>query len=370
MLFDSTVRKELARSFAATLVVILTIVITMMLIRTLGQAAGGAVSPQDVVLVLGYSALGQLPTMLTLSLFIAIVVSLGRMYRDSEMAIWFASGVGLSRFVRPVSWTALPVLVVIALLLLFVWPWVNQQSTELRDRYQQRSDLARVTPGVFQNSSDGRRVFFVERESPDGINARNVFVLTQLRNVESVTTARSGRLESQGNDRVLVLESGQRNDSDGTNGERTLSSFETYRVLADDQRVRKVETLPPRAMRTVDLVRQPDARNQGELAWRLGLLIAAANLLLLGIALSAVNPRRASNWNLVFALLTFVVYFNLVNLTQNWVASGRIGMGTAMLTLHGGGFGLALALLWWRDHGTSVRIGRPSAPVRVRGATA
>jgi lipopolysaccharide export system permease protein len=247
---------------------------------------------------------------------------------------------------------------------------VNQQSTELRDRYQQRSDLARVTPGVFQNSSDGRRVFFVERESPDGINARNVFVLTQLRNVESVTTARSGRLESQGNDRVLVLESGQRNDSDGTNGERTLSSFETYRVLADDQRVRKVETLPPRAMRTVDLVRQPDARNQGELAWRLGLLIAAANLLLLGIALSAVNPRRASNWNLVFALLTFVVYLNLVNLTQNWVASGRIGMGTAMLTLHGGGFGLALALLWWRDHGTSVRVGRRSAPVRVRAVTA
>ena len=39
MLFDSTLRKELARGFGATLVVILTIVITMMLIRTLGQAA-------------------------------------------------------------------------------------------------------------------------------------------------------------------------------------------------------------------------------------------------------------------------------------------------------------------------------------------
>jgi lipopolysaccharide export system permease protein len=366
MLFDSTVRSELARSFAATLVVILTIVITMMLIRTLGQAAGGAVSPQDVVLLLGFSALGQLPTMLTLSLFIAIVVSLGRMYRDSEMAIWFASGVGLARFVRPVAWTALPVLVVIALLLLLVWPWVNQQSTELRDRYQQRSDLARVTPGVFQSSSDGRRVFFVERESPDGINARNVFVLSQLRSVESVTTARSGRLESEGDDRFLVLESGQRNDSDASNGERTRSSFETYRVLADTQRVRKAESRPPRAMPTADLVRRPDARNQGELAWRLGLLIAACNLLLLGIAMSAVNPRRASNWNLVFALLTFVVYFNLVNLTQNWVASGRIGMGVAMLALHGGGFALALALLWWRDHGTSVRLRR--SPVRVRTA--
>ena len=95
MLFDSTVRRELARSFGATLVVILTIVITMMLIRTLGMAAGGEVAPDDVVLMLGYTALGQLPTMMGLSLFIAVVVTLGRMYRDSEMVIWFSSGLRL-----------------------------------------------------------------------------------------------------------------------------------------------------------------------------------------------------------------------------------------------------------------------------------
>ena len=117
MLFDTTLRKDLARAFGGTLVVILTIVLTMMLIRTLGQAAGGVVAPQDVVLLLGYTALGHLPTMLALSLFIAVVVSLGRMYRDSEMAIWFASGVSLSRFVRPVFRTTWPVLLVVLLLM-------------------------------------------------------------------------------------------------------------------------------------------------------------------------------------------------------------------------------------------------------------
>jgi len=121
MLFDTTVRRELARSFGATLVVILTIVLTMFLIRSIGQAASGAVAPQDVVLLLGYVSLGHLPTMLALSLFVAVVLTLGRMYRDSEMVIWFASGVGLARFVRPVLRTAWPVLLVVALLLLFVW---------------------------------------------------------------------------------------------------------------------------------------------------------------------------------------------------------------------------------------------------------
>ena len=356
MLFDSTVRRELARSFGATLVVILTIVLTMFLLRTVGLAARGTVSPQDVVLVLGYTALGHLPTMLSLSMFVAIVVTIGRMYRDSEMVIWFTGGVGLPRFVRPVLRTAWPVLLVAALLLLFVWPWGNRNSLDLRDRYQQRSDLSRVAPGVFQTSSDGKRVFFVERDSSDGVNARNVFVLSQLPAGESLTSARSGRLEADGGDRWLLLERGQRNDIDDKTGDRTLSSFESYRLLVRERAAREAEARPPRALATLDLLREPTPRNQGELAWRVGMLLATANLLLLGLGLAATNPRRPSNWNLLFALMAFIVYFNLINLTQAWVGNGRMGLGTALAAVHGGAFGLALLLLWWRDHAAVLRL--------------
>lgn len=355
MLFDSSVRKELARTFGATLVVILTIVLTMFLIRTIGQAASGAVAPRDVVLLLGYIALGHLPTMLALSLFVAVVLSLGRMYRDSEMSIWFASGVGLSRFVKPVLRTVWPVLLVVMLLLLFAWPWGNRNGLELRERYQQRSDLSRVAPGVFQTSSDGRRVFFVERESGDGSTARNVFILNRQDRAESVTSARSGRLELEGGDHFLVLERGQRNEVNQETGERTLSSFDSYRVLASERAVREAEVRPPKAVATVDLIRTPTPRHQGELTWRLGMLLGATNLVLLGIGLSATNPRRASNWNLLFALLAFAIYYNVVNLTQAWVATGKLSMGAALLSVHGGMFALALGLLWWRDHAAVAR---------------
>jgi lipopolysaccharide export system permease protein len=353
MLFDSTVRRELARAFGATLVVMLTIVLTTFLIRTVGQAADGAVAPQDVVLLLGYAAMGNLPIMMTLSLFVAIVLTLGRMYRDSEMAIWFASGIGLARFVRPVLRTSWPVLLAVAVLLLVVWPWGNRNSLELRDRYQQRSDLSRVTPGVFQASSDGLRVFFIERDSgkaADTGQARNVFILTQQAHGEAVTSARSGRLETEGDDRYLVLDRGQRNDVDQQSGERTLSSFERYRVLASERAARAADSTPPKATGTLELIAQPTARGEAELAWRFGLLLGAANLMVLGVGLSATNQRRASNWNLLFALLAFFVYYNLINLSQAWVASGRVAMGPMLLGLHGSAFAVALGLLWWRDH--------------------
>ena len=356
MLFDSTLRRDLARNFGATLVVILTIVLTIMLISTIGRAAGGEIAPQEVVLFLGYTGLGHLPTMLALSLFIAVVATLSRMYRESEMSIWFASGVGLTRFVSPVLRVAGPVLLVIGVLALFVWPWQNQRSAELKDRFQRRSDISRVAPNQFTTSSDGTSVFFTERDANDAKTARNVFILRSLPDSESVTSARSGKIEMDGDDRYLVLSRGQRNEENLKSNEKTLARFEGYRVQAGERVLSGMNDLPPKARSTLELLLEPTPRHQGQLAWRLGLLLGAANMTLLGIGLSASNPRRPNNWNLLFALLAFVVYYNVINLTEAWIAGGKATLGPALAVAHGGAFVIAVGLLWWREQGAS-RIG-------------
>ncbi len=360
MLFDSTLRRELARNFGGTLVVILTVVLTIMFIRTLGQAALGRVSPQDVVLLLVYIGLGNLPTMLGLSLFIAIVATLSRMYRGSEMTIWFASGVSLTRFVRPLLRTSWPVLLVIALLALFAWPWQNRRIDELRNDYDRRSDLSRVAPGQFQTSGDGQRVFFFEGGASDTATGRNVLVVSSKGEVESVTTAKSGRIETDRDGRFVLLDRGQRNEQNTQSGEKTLSRFETYRSQAGDRVADAANSQPPRTLFTIELLRDPTAANLGELVWRLGLIFAGANVILLGLGLSASNPRHASNWNLLFALLGFFAYYNFINLSRSWVTSGRVSVAAALFITHGSAFALGVILLWWREHG----INRGVAPRR------
>lgn len=363
MLFDSSVRKEVARTFGATLVVILTIVLAMMLIRTLGLAASGSFAPQDVVLVMGYTALGQLPTMLALSLFVAVVISLGRMYRDSEMAIWFSSGIGLSAFVRPVLRVGWPVLLVTLLLVLFAWPWANRQLAEMRTRYEQRSDVLRVTPGTFQSSADGSRVFFIERAGEQAGVGRNVFLVDRRDGRESVTTASSGRLVSEGDRRILVLDQGYRHESVAETGVRTRVHFDEYRIQIDLDKASAVQSRAPKQMSSRELLNSSTPTHQGELSWRLGLAFAAGNMLLLGIGTAATSPRRASNWNLLFALLAFVLYFNLINLSQAWVAAERLSLGAALLGLHGGVFLIAWLLMRWREAGT---VWRPPLHRRAR----
>ena len=66
--------------------------------------------------------------------------------------------------------------------------------------------------------------------------------------------------------------------------------------------------------------------------------------MVLAVALANVNPRGGRSGNLVFVVLTFLVYNNLVNLGQSWIFGGLISFGGLLVLLHGGV--LLLSLLW------------------------
>ena len=343
MLFHSSVRKELARSFGATLVVLVTIVMTMTLIRTLSLATRGTVNPQEVMMVMGYTVLGYLPPILTLCLFVSIVGTLSRMYRDSEMVIWFAAGRGLSAFLPPMFRFAWPILLVVAGLALVVWPWANQQTQELKDRYGKRGDLERVAPGQFQESASGNRVFFLDKDTPDNKSGKNIFISSIERGKETVTSARSGRIASIGDGQFLVLANGQQLEV--TRGvQLKISEFDEYASRVGANELGASSNASAKTRSTFTLWQERTPPNLGELAWRLGLALAAMNLVVIGVTVSSANPRAGRSGNLVFALFAFVVYFNLLNLGQSWVSNSRASFAGLLLGLHGGV--LLLAGLW------------------------
>ena len=213
----------------------------------------------------------------------------------------------------------------IAVLSLFVWPWQNERSAILKDQFERRSDLSRVAPGQFQTSADGERTFFFEGDASDPATGRNVFIVAShgRRRVGDLG-AQSGAIQNEGDGRFLVLSKGQRNEQNARSGEKTLSRFETYRAQAGERVLDAAgASLPPRRLPTADAAARPDAAaTRASSSGASACVLAAANMLLLGIGMSASNPRHASNWNLLFALLGFVVYYNLINLSQAWVARG------------------------------------------------
>jgi lipopolysaccharide export system permease protein len=266
------------------------------------------------------------------------------MYRDSEMVIWFGAGRGLSTLLKPLFQFAWPILLAVALLSLVIWPWANQQTQNMKDRYGRRGDLERVAPGQFQESASGRRVFFLDKDTPDNKSGKNIFISSTEKDREIVTSARGGRVETVGDAQFLLLTNGQRLENSLKGDGMRITEFEEHGSRVSSESLRVLDDGPTKTRSTLSLLTDPTRVNLGELAWRLGLAMAALNFVVLAVTVSSVNPRVGRSGNLVFALFAFIAYFNVLNLGQGWISSGRASFAAFFLIVHVGTF--VAACLW------------------------
>lgn len=349
MIFQRALRRELLSAAGAVFTTLFTITITVMLIKILGQAAGGQVASQDVLALIGLQALNYLPILLILTGFISVLLVVTRSYQDSEMVVWSASGLSLLHWVGPVLRFGLPLLAMTALLSFALTPWANRQSAEFKERFEKREDIARISPGKFQESGAADRIFFVEALSEDASRVRNVFVNTFEGGRTSIVAAKEGRIEIDGNgDKFVVLDKGWRYDGVAAQPDFKIMEFERYGVLVTPHGGRLVGDQSARSLTTADLLRNPNGLNRGELLWRLALPLMALSLMLLAIPLGFVNPRAGRSANLLIALLLFVTYSNMVSVLQASVAQQRLSFALAWWPLHLLALLIVVALFWWR----------------------
>lgn len=334
MIFSRALRREFSQSAAGVFVALFAIVITVVLVRLLGQAAGGRVPPDAVLALIGFGALTELPIVLSLTVFISVLMPLSRSYRDSEMVVWFASGVPLTGFIRPVLRFALPIVVAIAAATLFLSPWAHTKNAEFQARLDSRDDASRVAPGVFRESASTQRVFFVEMGAGANGKVRNVFVSSEQNGRLSVIVSAEGSLYTDANgDRFVVLEKGRRYEGEPGTPQYRVLEFERYSVLIEERKVAS-QSSRTRVIPTLELLKSPTDRNLGELLGRVGVPVAALLLALMAIPLSFVNPRAGRANNLLFAILTYLVYSNAISIFQSWVGQGRLRFELAVWLPH------------------------------------
>jgi len=333
-LFHRALISEFASNGLLVFAVLLGIVVVSQLIRLLSDAVGGIVAVDGVLALLGFSAVNYLPVLLSISLFISILLTLSRCYRDSEMVVWFCAGTGLTRWIRPVLWYAVPVVALIALLSMVLSPWALQKADEFKKKLESRDDVAAATPGTFRESKQADRVYFVENMYPGTNRVSNVFVQSEQNGKLGTMVARQGLQETLPNgDRFLVLLNGTRYE--GVPGQRNYNivEFERYAIRIDSVPAKLAQPWA-RTMSTPELWRDRTTWNLAELEWRVGLPISALILALLAIPLGYVNPRAGRSLNLVLAIVLYMLYSNMISVTNAWVGQGKLSPGIGLWGIH------------------------------------
>ncbi len=335
MIFLRSTQREITHTAMAVFVALFAILITVVLIRLLGQAAGGRVPSEAVFALIGFGAIGQIPVVLTLTVFVAVLMSLTRAYRDSEMMVWFSSGLPLTAWFKPVLRFALPLILGIGICTLFLSPWSEQKSTEYKQRLESRNDASRVAPGVFRESSGATRVFFVEAGAGDDGRVRNIFVSSEQGGKRSIVLAAAGLLKTEPDGRrYVVLEKGRRYDGTPGTPEYQVMQFERYVVALED----KANVAPQLRFKAQPLgVLLTDFSHnavKAELLNRLSAPILALMLVMLAIPLSYVNPRAGRASNMIMALLVYLIYSNTLNILHAWVSKGKMHFFLALCLPH------------------------------------
>lgn len=329
--------------------ILLGIVVLTQLIRLLGESVNGLLAVDGVLAMLGFSALNYLPVLLSVSLFLSVLLTLTRSYRDSEMVVWFSSGIGLTRWIRPVMWYALPMVALIALFSLVLTPWALTMADEYKRRLESRDDVTSAAPGIFRESKQSDRVFFLEEMDMAHKRVANIFVRSVQNGREGTMVAKEGYQETAPNgDRFLVLLNGMRYEGVPGQADYRIVEFEHYAMRIEPVELR--QSAPSlRSYPTSELIRKPTTWNLGELEWRIGLPLSALILTLLAIPLSFVNPRAGRSLNMVIAIVVYMLYNNMISVSQSWVGQGKLDPVAGMLGIHAVMFAAMLLLFYHRS---------------------
>jgi lipopolysaccharide export system permease protein len=247
---------------------------------------------------------------------------------------------------------------VIAALSLFISPWAAQMATKYAAKLDLRDDVSRVTPGVFGETSNKERVFFVESVSGETNQVQNVFLASAQQGKSGVSMSRSGHTEVAPNgDRFIVLEQGRRYEGSPGDEQYRVTEFNRYAARIEARENTEPESTH-KNMSTWGLMTHPTNLNLSELIWRIGIPVSSLVLVLLAIPMSFVNPRAGRSANLLFALFTYMVYSNLLSVSQARVAQGRLDFSLGVWMVHAGMVVLLVFLFAQRMQLIRLRLGK------------
>lgn len=336
MVIHRYLTREVTAALTATFVLLMLIFVSTTFVRILADAAEGDY-PGDVVFSLfGLKVLSNLALVLPLSFFLAVLIALGRLYKDSEMAAMAACGIGPGRILKVIFWEGFAVAAVVAGLVLYLSPWAAARHQQVLDEVSARPAIENVVAGRFNQAGEGEHLFYVESISDDRRNMKNVFVQSRQPEGPVLLTARRGHQETDRETgyRYLVLEDGYRYEGRPGRADYKVVEFERHRFRLQRPEV-DYSSLRDKARPTKALWQSGSPDDTAEFQRRLSVVISTLLMGLLAVPLSRTNPRQGRYARLFVGVMIYLVYNNLVTVAEAWVAKGKVAPAVGVWWVHG-----------------------------------
>jgi lipopolysaccharide export system permease protein len=340
------VLREVVQTWLAVTGVLVAILVSNQLSRVLGQAAGNQYGRHLVFDLIALGAVMNLSVIVPVGLLLAVVLTLGRMYHDSEMAALQACGFGPQRLLAPLLCFAAVIALGLAWLAFIQVPLADRQAQLLRQSAVKEAQFGRLDAGRFRSFSGGEAVFYAERVDAEGV-LHNVFVQREAAGrieVALADTATYTKATANGM-RLVTLYNGRRYEG--------VPGRADFRVI--EFREHGIPILPPPSILgtkdpdtkpTRELIGSHAAADIAQLQFRASSPIMAMLLVLIAVPLSRLRPRQGRYARVGFAILVYFGYSSMLSAAKAWLEKGDLSPEIGVWWVHAIALTLALYLYY------------------------
>lgn len=346
--------KEILKSSCATVMILFIILMSNALGRLLADIADGEIPQQALWPVLLSQSVNIFSLLLPVGFFLGIVFAFGRLYKDHEIVVMNACGMGYRQFYKPILLVILPVFVLNA----FTSVWFNSamQSSAQAIVAEQKDvhEFNQVRAGQFNQSKSGAHVFFMETISEDKLELDNIIISQSIQGSLVLETAKSGRqkIDEVTGDLFLVVGPGERTELEAGKKNAKIIQFEQHGILI----AKKVDTgshsIREREKSPAVLWYSTDIKDKVELWWRVSIPLVLIVLALLAVPLSYIAPRKGQFGKIGYALLVYIIYLNLMAFGRSQLEQGNIPLALNFWWIHFIFIALTILLLAKRNRGS------------------
>jgi lipopolysaccharide export system permease protein len=318
------VLREVVQTWLAVTGVLVAILVSNQLSRVLGQAADNQYGRGVVFDLIALGAIMNLSVVVPVGLLLAVVLTLGRLYHDSEMAALQACGFGPARLLAPMIGFAAVIALGLAWLVFFQVPRADRQAQLLRQSALKEAQFGQLDAGRFRSFSGGDAVFYAERVDADGI-LHNVFVQRESAGTIEVAVADTATYSKASADGVhlVTLFNGRRYEGvPGRNDFRQIEFREHGIPISTPTDVAR--TTDPDTKPTSELIGSGAPADVAQLQFRASTPLMALVLTLVAVPLSRLRPRQGRYARVGFAIVVFFVYSNLLSAAKVWLEKGEL----------------------------------------------
>lgn len=324
MILDKYIFKELLKNQFVVLFVLIAIFSGQSIVRLITEASIGDIPPKLIVSFLVVSLPPFLIFLIPLTLYIAVILTLGRLGNDSEMIAMRATGYSPSRIMYVSLFVALLTSIVMGVISNYLIPKSYYYKEYLETEITHNPELIPIESGRFV--SFGAFNIYVEdvkKTNSDGKDAQNVYVVENTPTGVAITVSKDGSLEiDEDGVRWLILRNGDRyeNNMDDTLRKGAFSVFRAPISANVNDATREFKTI--NEMSLPELFANESRAAQAEAQWRIASCIAVFVLTMIAVPLSMVNPRQGRFARLMPAIVIYVAYYMLLMAMHNLISNG------------------------------------------------